>query len=95
MTRTIFLTSDRTNPHPLHSSWTARWDSAVESGRTIGEAVDRIVRHSPDGRLDSIALVIREGAPFYLDPASSAADRRPIRLSGERMAAWLETKRTA
>ncbi len=67
MTRLIYLTSNHDARDPARCGWTARWDGRVETGRTIGEAVDRIVRHSPDGRIEQLALVVREGHALSLE----------------------------
>ena len=60
--------------------WSAKWGDNRADGSTIGEAVDRIVRHAPGGRLDRLVMVIRgdhpPGPPL---PAWSAADEKPIR----------------
>lgn len=55
--------------------WTARWGAAAESGSTPGEAFDAVLEHAPPEGLDRLIVVVREPAP-----ASSHADRRPIRL---------------
>ncbi len=65
--RLIYLTSNHDARDPLKCGWTARWAGRVETGRTIGEAVDRIVRHSPDGRIERLALVVREGHQLSLE----------------------------
>lgn len=70
MTRLIYLTSNRDSCLPFHTTWTARRDGRTETGRTIGEAVDKILRHSPDGRLDRLAIVVREGAALDLETKS-------------------------
>jgi hypothetical protein len=91
MTRLIYLTSNHTSPDPLRSDWTARWDGLTETGRTIGEAIDRIVRHAPDGRLDRLAIVVREGAPVWLE-ATPAAERAPGLRGRRAMEERIETK---
>lgn len=74
MTRIVYLTSNHTSADPLRSDWTARWGGITETGRSIGEAVDRIARHAPDGRLDRLVFVAREDTPLDL---AATRDRRP------------------
>ena len=57
---------------------------ATADGPTIGQAVDRIVRASPDGRLDRLVMVVRDPAGAGLALEGSPADRVPIRLRSPR-----------
>jgi hypothetical protein len=67
MDRLITLTCNHTSPDPLHSMWTARWGGFTEAGQSIGEAIERILRHAPGGDVNELAFVVQSAKPMDLE----------------------------
>jgi hypothetical protein len=56
----ITLVCNRGGPDLIRTSWTAAWDGTSESGRTPGEAIDRILRMARPGDYDGLMIVFRQ-----------------------------------